>query len=239
MRHLIMITLLFLAYSKSYSEECVFTGTVDPVGKTETVKEIYNITCRFFTGTFNAKLDPNMKLDSVRYVDSWEGVEIVSDDDNCAVFHNGTDPSVNEIYVNTNGCKDTFPSGDQVFEDSLVSHEMIHFFFKSANLKYLTENGIERNTVMEESLAYWCQNEYIKEVSGGKKGIMDYTQSGGQNFKSLDPDTFIRESQVLFVMSDETFIYHSIDFLNGSTKERYAGIVNNNYASKPDQFLYN
>ena len=236
MKHLILTIILFLTYSKAYSEECVFTGTVYPIEKTEIVRKMYNVACRFFTNTFNAKLDPNMKLDSVRYVNSWEGMDIISDKKVLyAIFHSSEDPLINDIYINPNDYGDVFDKNkqDKTLEDSIALHEMIHFFFKSANLKYLTENEIARNGDMEEVLAYWCQNQYIKEVTKDKKSIMSYIRKNGEGFKILDPDHFIEISGLLYYFSTASFMYQSIHFLDGDPREKYVEIVNNKYTFEP------
>ncbi len=237
MKHLIITIILLLTYSEAYSEECVFTGTVYPVEKTEVVKEVYGTACRFFTGTFNAKLDLNIRLDSVRYVDSWEDVSIPVENNVYAFFHNGEVASVNDIYININDYGDIFFQS-KVLEDSVIFHEMIHFFFKSANLKYLTENEIGRNGAMEEVLSYWCQNQYIKRVTEGKKDIMDYVQGSTQDFNLLDLDSFIGISDILYEMSKAGFIYQSIPFLDEDPQDTYTGIVNNKYQPEGGPLVY-
>ena len=234
MKYLIMIIALLLIHSEAYSEKCVFTGTVYPAEKTEDVKRIYGVACRFFTNTFRAELDPNMKLDSVRYVNRWEDVNIVFSDDLYAFFYSGDDSQFNDIYINTRNYKEMFvPDLDRIFEDSMVFHEMIHFFFKSDNLQYLTENRIARNWDMEEVLAYWSQNQYIKGVTQGKN-IMDYVWDDDGGFKLIDPQGFVNIAEPLHSISTEAFIYQAIHFLDGDPRGKYVKIVNNKYKPKLD-----
>ena len=236
MKHLVIMIFLFLICSGAYSEECVFTGTVEPFEKTETVKELYRKACLFFTNTFDARLNPEIRLSGVRYEEGWSQgtLDIILRKDGhkdvYAFFHDGTNPLVNEIYVNLKGYGRIF-SENEVSENSVLFHEMIHFFFKAANLEYLTKNGIERNQLMEEVLSYWCQNQYVKEVTEGKKDLMDYVHGGGEGFGIIDTDAFINLAFTIYSMVQEGFVFQSVRFLDDDPKGKYNRIVNNQYVT--------
>ena len=183
-KYTILVIVSFLFHFKAYSNECVFQGVVEPSEKTDTIKELYGIACHFFLETFGAKLNPKIKLNSVRYIDDWS---LVSNDDESTthgMFIGWETPEINDIYINPGIFWKTFIE-DEIVEKSVVFHELIHFFIKSATFEYVRANEIIRDGVMEEALCYWSQSRYV-EIATGDQNLMDYILPSNE-------DTSIRE----------------------------------------------
>ena len=230
MKYLIITIVSFTIYSKAYSNECVFQGMVHPAKKTETVKKLYNLACNFYIDVFDATLNQKIKLNNVYYIENWENLDYApnDNDDLHGLFYDREDLLVNDIYINTNSLTSAF-THDEIVEKSIIFHELIHFFIKSANFEYLSENKIDRNGLMEEIISYWAQNKYIETITKGRNNIMDYILDTNKEKNFVLKDNFIYISYLLYIISWKKFVYNAIYFLNNNTKKKYNMMINNKY----------
>ena len=230
MKYIIIIVILLVVHFKAYSSEneCVFQGTVHPVEKTETIKELYNIACRFFINNFDAKLNPEIKLNNVYYIESWKILDFLPDDfEGYGLFYTANELTRNDIYIKTNETGLFKDKKDKIANQSVVFHELIHFFIKSASFEHFLKNDIVRNGVIEEVLCYWSQNKYVQMVTEGKNNLMDYIIPDNEKFVLSDdlPTGFY----VRYVFSKKSLIYNSIHFINNDIKEKYNKFINGEY----------
>ena len=238
-KFMIKVMVLFSALigTQAYATtECLFEGTVHPSEKTEIVKDIYQTTCLFFVKKFSIQLNPEIKLNNVFFVEDWNNVDFINykDDSLHAVFYSPIDLSVNDIYIKWNPefiSQDfnlLFDEDAEIIESSIIAHEIVHFLFKSSNFEYRKRNGIVvKNFTMEETLAYWFQNEYIKIKTGNN--LMDYISTNISEFKTYDDEGFVEVAILLYQMAWDRFVHSSIDFINRNTTEKYKNILDNKY----------
>ncbi len=238
--HSLLALVLLLIHFRAYSSECLFEAKVHPPEKTEATKELYHEACRFFIKTFGVKLNPKIKLNNVHYVEKEEDwqplidagiVEKIPHGVFYSLLHDPEVATINDIYINTDVPPEIASfTEDEIAKQSIVFHEFIHFFIKSANFEYVLEKNIEANRPMEEALCYWAQNKYIERTTRGRDNITDYmttdTETEGltlsNNFPSIAP--------VLKKHSMPIFIYNSIYFFNDDTKAKYNKLINNEYS---------
>ncbi len=226
-KYTILAIVLFLFHSKAYSNECVFQAVVEPSEKTDTVKELYGIACHFFIETFGAKLNPKIKLNNVRYIDDWS---LVSDNDESmthGMFVDWDKPEINDIYINPGNFGKTFTE-DDIVEKSVVFHELIHFFIKSANFEYVRENEISRDGIMEEALCLWAQSKYV-ETATGDRNLMDYILPDDEDISITKH--FIYFSFLMFHDTSKwkRFVNNSIHFFNDDPKGKYNRVTKGIY----------
>ncbi len=197
---------------------------MEPSEKTDTVKELYSMACRFFIETFGAALNPKIRLNNVRYIDDWSVVSAVSgesEEENertHGIFVGWGEITTNDIYVNTNNIGKNFIEGE-IAENSVLFHELIHFFVKSANFEHFLENEITRDVPMEEALSYWSQNKYVETVTGGLD-LMDYILPEDEDISITEHFPYIS----FFMFNSpgwRRFVHNSIHFFNDDPKEEY------------------
>ena len=233
---------LILTHAQSHGSECVFEGKVYPSEKIETIKNLYEEACSFFIETFSTQLDPEIKLKNVFFTESWKDVEFVGGGNDLlhALFYDPRERLRNDIYIRW---KPEFVAksfdlssieAKEVVRNSVIFHEIIHFLFKSSSFEYREENQIRvENFIMEESLAYWSQNEYIKAKT--ENDLLHYINKKTSDFKIYSDETFIERSTVFMMLSWEKFVHGSIHFINNDPFEKYNNIVKDVYKPFPFQ----
>ncbi len=233
---------------QSVPSECVFRGTIhfppeeteaEKTRKTEMIREVYEKACHFFTGTFKAKLNPNIKFNNVYILRSWEGVDpnaISPNSDFYILFTSRQErPLENDLYVNEPKMAEHFYLDDGIAERSVFFQGFIQFFFKSANLEHRVARNIQGNQYMDMSLFLWCQDRYIKGATQGKKSLWDYFKNVRKEDLVL-VDDFVEKADSLFYMGWVPFFYNAFNHIDkdpeGEDKNpqvEYNNIVNNNY----------
>ena len=84
----------------SHPDPCEFKAKVTPKEKTEKVGAIYRETCEWFIHVFQAIPSPDIPLDDIKFVESWDSVPYVGNTDGLyATFHANHIKEINEIVV--------------------------------------------------------------------------------------------------------------------------------------------
>ena len=231
-RGILAVPHLFLVLSipcfSAGEQDCVFQGRVHPENHYKEVSKLYRESCEWFVETFDVTFDPEIVLNNVYYILDWSEVPFVQPyDELYGIFNKVEDKSVNDIY---------FRMADQgayirshIINRSIVVHEMVHFFIKKAHFEQNMENGAYENVPMFEAFVYWAQDRYIKSVTNGQLGLLDYMkEEAGKAFPLLDP--FPRVSYRLYMGHNlKMFVHNAIQWFEKDPKGRYQQLINGDF----------
>lgn len=212
---------------KVLAENCTFTAEVTPIKYHSETKALYKEICNWYYTTFNQK--PLLSLDKVFYITSWEGVDIVKDKPylqelkgvHCCNIWTERD----EIYINISHYKE-----NTVYNQSILVHELIHFFIKSSNFDKLITSGSHRDEAMHEAFAYWGQNKFIEKHSDFN--LMTYIEKYIGNYEIAE--SFSCDAEGFYILTYDFFVYNAIHFFNEHTKLKYNKLINNEFLRNED-----
>ena len=219
--HTIIIVLFSFC---ALAEDCEFQAEVVPKERYETAKEVYQETCEWFYENFNQY--PLLPLTKIEYVDFFEempdlGGSNVSADNTEGVYCCKRDVNMNEIYLNTHYFKDK----EDIYNQSVLAHEVIHFIVNSANFERLLAVNSWENVGMHEALAYWGQSKFLERHSG--RNLMDHLNISKEYPTALsDFDAMVN---VFYGIRYEAFVYGSIHFFDTDTRNRYNKLIDNKF----------
>ena len=227
-RYIIFFTLLIFSFPV-WGNDCKFSGEVHPKTKTAEVREVYEMACLWFTKNFLVKIDPDITLNHVYYIDSWDSVTELSLGDTtglAGLLFDVKDKHKNNIYLNIK--KNPFDKGT-VVENSIVFHEIIHFFVKASNWSDDPKEirKLYKNMSLHEAFAYFAQNEYIKMVTNGEKELLDYCDC--EKEKISKGTHFIFVSEMLQMFDYDKFLYNGILFFSNDAEEKYKKLITKKY----------
>ena len=114
----------------AYADDCKFSGKVHPEYKTTEVSDLYTQACIWFLNNFDVILDPEIVLNNVYYIKSWDEIVLnykhLNYENLYGIFYIYKDKHINDIYFNTME-KNVFQKND-IVDKSILYHELIHFF---------------------------------------------------------------------------------------------------------------
>ena len=228
------ITAFFILLGFSFptwGNNCEFSGEVHPKTKTAEVREVYQLSCQWFTENFSVKIDPDIVLNNVYYISSWDSLTEVSLEDTIGLVGllvNGKDKYKNNIYLNLNLTENFFDKS-KVVEKSILFHEIIHFFVKAANWTDDPKEikNLYKNMSLHEAFAFFAQNEYIKTVTNGEKELLDYCDCNKEEISAETP--FVTVSGMLEKFDFDKFLHNGILFFSENTDAKYQRLVKQQY----------
>ena len=129
--------------------------------------------------------------------------------------------NINEVYINVSNYKE-----DSIYNQSILSHEVVHFIMKSAHFEELVRSKSYENIVMHEAFAFYAQNKFIEQHS--EYNLMDFIeQHGDQSYKISA--SFESMAGMFFVYMYEFFIYNAIHFFDKYKEERYNKLIRDEF----------
>ena len=174
----------FLFFSSlSYSNQCEFTAEVTPKERTETVKAIYKEMCEWFVNTFPSKsLNPDIPLNDVIFVESWDSIKYVElSDDTVGFFYSPWEKEKNEIVIH-DVPQNSFWVNTPFWIETVLAHELFHYFTKSCCFDLYTEfQNID--VALREASAYWAQDQFIRRNSN--KTLFDFIKEDRKSKKDM------------------------------------------------------
>ena len=222
MKILYLITIVLFSFS-ALAEHCDFEAEVFPKKLHEETKKIYQETCNWFYESFDQY--PLLPLTKIEYIDFLENTTVIENDTDVpienleAIYCCKKQSSKNEIYINTH----YLTENEELYNQSVLAHEIIHFLVKSANFERLIASESWENVGMHEALAYWGQNKFLERHS--ENNLMDYLNMSEKNPKVLT--VFDTSASIFYYVAFEDFIYGSIHFFDADTNIRYNKLIDN------------
>ena len=222
MKTLCSIMIILFSFC-ALAEECEFQAEVIPKERYEEAKEIYQETCEWFYENFNQY--PLSSLTKIEYMDFLENRSLIGGFNDTPVenleglYCCKREQDKNEIYINTH----YFEDKEDIYNQSVLAHELIHFIVNSANFERLLAVNSWENVGMHEALAYWGQSKFLERHSG--RNLMDHLNMFKEYPKALSE--FSALANDVYHLFYEAFVYGSIHFFDTDTRNRYNNLIDN------------
>ena len=233
----ILLSLLFI-HPATYSAtaKCEFTTKVTPEERTEKVRAVYMDMCEWFYKTFPDKpLNPEIPLKQVIYTDSWSKIEEEKNGhekrDLSARFlsYNPEERDTNKIII-LDPPKTKFWLTSPFWLDSVLAHEIFHYFTKSCCVDSLNK-VVHMYIPLFEATAYWAQNEYTKRNFGIK--LMDFVKDKEKKeFENMRMSIFAKRAWILFYMRYYKFLHYAILWVEYNPQKRLDNLLKGVYESQ-------
>ena len=217
----------FIRDAKAF-DPCEFKATVTPEHQTERVKEIYEDMCTWFSKTFRVIPEPNIPLQSVKFVDSWKEVEWITQEpfgNLYAAFYSIKKKDISEIVIIDESTPKEYWFDNPLHKDSVIAHEIVHYLVKASVFESISKID-NINRAIGESHAYWCQDKYIKRHSFGEKGLLDFVINRDDKDLVID---FVFLSYNLYDMAPEKYLYNAIKWFGLSPLKNFEDIIRGKY----------
>ena len=210
-----------------HPDPCEFKAKVTPEEKTEKVEAIYRETCEWFIHVFQAIPSPDIPLDDIKFVESWDSVPYVKNTDGLyGTFYANHIKEVNEIVI-LNVAVSEHWKVTPLWRDSELVHEIVHYLTKSSSWDTLSK--VDRmNYAILEAHAYWSQDQYIRRKSNGTLTLNDFITDKGEativyNFEFSSIPLYNREKG--------KYLYNAIAWFGTDPQKKFAGIVTGKYVA--------
>lgn len=213
--------------STLHSDPCDFKAKVTPKEKTEKVEAIYRETCEWFIHVFQAIPSPDIPLDDIKFLESWDSVPYVRNTDGLyATFYANHIKEVNEIVILNTAVSEHWKV-TPLWRDSELVHEIVHYLTKSSSWDTLSK--VDRmNYAILEAHAYWSQDQYIRRKSNGKLTLNDFMID--KNEENV-VDTFEFSSISLYNREKKKYLYNALLWFSIDPQKKFAGIVTGEYVA--------
>ena len=206
MRLLFILTALFL-----------FPAHADP---------FYDWTYNKMIEVFDVEYQDNIVLNSVNFIDSWEGMELTGleeAEEAGGVFFYMHTRDKNDIYVLASVPEFPF---DEDYMDSILVHEYSHFLTKKAAFSP-EEKSKKWDMVMVEAIAYYIQDLWLREHTD--HGLLHYYEKSNQT-KEVIKD-FPPLAYILHKNNQSRFFFNSIYYFKNNAPGKFKKIIEKNYIS--------
>lgn len=136
MKNFLFLVVVFCFSSNA--EKCDFFAEVIPAEKYRETKRIYKDTCEWYYNNFGQY--PQIPLDKVYYIESWDGVKWMEDKESLKRIYRDLEETnglfccdslknINEIYINTSTYKESF-----IYNESILFHEVVPLYCEISKL---------------------------------------------------------------------------------------------------------
>ena len=211
---------------------CVFQGRAHPETKQEETARLYSLICQWFLTHFNVTFDPEIILNNVYYIDSWDEVEFVTIPGNSVqhgLFHHITNKYINDIYF-LEGETPVYDTQDDIINQSIIVHEMVHFFTKKAAFDSIIANKVYKNHPIIEAFTYWAQDQFVQYATQGRHRLVDYMSEVTGNATAVTFTPFPDVSYLLYRSNYKGFVYNAVLWIGRNPAEKYQAIMNGDFS---------
>ena len=185
--------------------------------------------CVWFSKTFRAVPDPEIPLNNVRFVDSWDEIDyvkITGASELFALFYAIHIKDKNEIVILDENLSNDYWGDTQLRKDSLIAHELVHYLTKASQWEKL--NKVDRmHMAVLESHAYWSQDQYIRRKTNGAMNLYDVMKDEEKNEELVD--NFVWLSSKLYDMDPGRYLYNAVIWFNQNPVKNFEDIVKGRY----------
>ena len=226
---LIVFFLSFFSFF-SFAEVCVFKGKVHPESKYEEVSNLYKLSCDWFISKFMSSPDPEIVLTDVYYINKWSEVEFAEGRPSnilYGAFFKSKEKNTNVIYLELSK-KAPYIKTD-ILDQSILFHELIHYFVKAASFDKLKHNN-DSDRAMHEAMAYYAQDQFIQIMTEGKKTLFDFFDPTFA-WLLISPDDFFFPDMayILYINNPGSFILGAVQYFKTRPLDKYNMLVNGHY----------
>ena len=219
-------------------DPCHFSAKVTPEKWKEKVQSIYEEMCHHFMDTFpDYPLNPEIPLNDVKFVKSWDEVDYVTDSDHLAGLYYSpyTDRDINEIIVQW-PAQTEYWYHTELWLDSVLAHEIFHYFTKSCCFEELKKVENLDASIIEAS-AYWAQNEYIKRHSNMILTDLISKKSSTEVKDMVNMESFSTVANILYMMAMHRYLHNAPKWFGNDPQKKFDNLIKGHY-NFSDRFGY-
>ena len=228
-----------LFFCLSVSADCEFESTVFPNKEYKRMEQLYTTTCLWFSRVYTNEFDPDIILEKIFFIESWDEVKESKDLDRenlLGLFTSGIEKKTNKIWINTSVSDNHLINNNKDYIDSLIVHELVHFFTKRANFELLSKNIIDKH--FTEAIAYYAQNEYLIAHTG--EDLFKYIKKTTEEefvVSDLQIKNFPCQVHIFTFFGLDFVVHHSIAWMSENPAKKYKNIMSNTHNRHPVQCL--